>query len=374
MTNNIQHYTYIWNHPDWPLFRWDADRLIEPLCRVSNLYGQLSGLMSMLGFEQRGKAQMDAISRELISSSAIEGVILNAESVRSSIARKLGLDSYILPYEDHYVEGLVSVAMDALSHDGRPLSDERLFGWHAALFPTGRSGQSRITVGAWRIGPEPMQVVSGPMGKEKVHYEAPPSDSVPEEMSRLIDWCNTSTLNPILKSAIVHLWFVTIHPFDDGNGRLSRILADMYLYLNEDDRSNRYFSISAEINREKKEYYDILESTQKGDLDITEWILWFISCLETAIQRTLSTVDQTLAKAKFWDKWAEVPINERQRKVLNRLWDGFDGKLTTSKWSKICHCSQDTALRDIHDLISKGMLYESKQSGRSTNYLLPDKD
>lgn len=370
MKVSSRHPVYLWQNPDWPHFRWDAERVTEPLCRVNNLHGELAGLMSVLGFEQRSKTQVEVLCGELVSSSAIEGVILNANSVWSSIARKLGLESYAIRAEDHYVEGLVSVMMDAVTSAGRPLTAERLFGWHSALFPTGRSGPWPITVGNWRKGDQAMQVVSGAWGKEKVHFEAPPSENVSEEMDKLIRWCNTSGLNPLLKSAIVHLWFVTIHPFDDGNGRIGRTLADMYLSFG-DGEGTRYFSVSSEINREKKAYYETLESTQKGGLDITEWILWFLSCLEQAIKGALDTVNRTVGKARYWNQWSHISVNERQRKVLNRLWDGFEGKLSTSKWAKICHCSQDTAWRDIRYLMEKGMLQSSGEGGRSTNYVLP---
>lgn len=314
---------------------------------------------------------LSAMTEELINSSEIEGILLNPDSVRSSIARRLGLEDDGLLVEDHYVEGLVDVQLDALRNCHDPLTDERLFGWHAALFPLGRSGMHKITVAEWRQGDEPMQVVSGPIGHRKVHYEAPASIEVPDEMKRLIEWYNDADRSPFLTAAIVHLWFVTIHPFDDGNGRISRTLADMSLARLDAD-SARYYSMSAEINRNKKVYYEILEKTQKGNLDITEWLLWFFECLENAINRASGVIERTLQKAEYWDKFRDVEINERQRKVINRLWDGFEGKLTSSKWAKICRCSQDTALRDINDLIAKGMLRNSGEGGRSSNYLLPE--
>lgn len=307
---------------------------------------------------------------DLMSSSEIEGVMLNPNSVRSSIARRLGLEDDGLLAEDHYVEGLVDVMLDALRNCRQQLTDERMFGWHAALFPTGRSGMHRITVGDWRRGDEPMQVVSGALGHEKVHYQAPPSSDVPGLMDRLIEWTNTAELSPFIMAAVGHLWFVTIHPFDDGNGRIGRTLADMLLARLDVD-SARYYSVSAEINRNKKAYYEVLERAQKGDLDITEWLQWFFDCLENAITRALECIDQTLQKAAYWDTFRNIDINERQRKVINRLWDGFEGKLTTSKWAKICHCSQDTALRDINDLVTKGMLQPGTEGGRSANYRLP---
>lgn len=371
MIHPVKHASYIWQRSDWPHFQWQSDKLLEPLARLSHLHGQLTGQMSMLGLDDKSEARLNALTDELVNSSEIEGVVLNADSVRTSIARKLGIETHGLLVEDHYVEGLVDVMLDAVTNSDKQLSEERLFGWHCALFPTGRSGMYKITVGDWRKGDEPMRVVSGAFGHEKVHYEAPPSDSVPHEMAQFIKWCDESSQSPYIKAAIAHLWFVTIHPFDDGNGRLSRTIADMCL-SSLDEGNTRYYSMSAEINRNKKSYYDILERTQKGSLDITEWLLWFFDCLERAIQRAQETVKRTLKKALYWDKFHDVAINERQRKIINRLWDGFDGKLTSSKWAKICSCSQDTALRDINYLIAKGMLCDSGEGGRSTNYILPE--
>lgn len=369
MKRQKQPATYIWQREDWPDFHWDSDRVLEPLTHLSQAHGLLQGRMSMLGFREKSRASVTSMTDELLNSSEIEGVTLNPSSVRSSIGRRLGLESEGLMIEDHYVEGLVDVMLDAINNCHEPLTFDRLFGWHSALFPTGRSGMYKIAVGEWRRGSEPMQVVSGAMGHEKVHYEAPPSENVAHEMALLVDWINTSRQSPFIMSAIAHLWFVSIHPFDDGNGRISRTLADMILGRLEDN-SNRYYSMSTEINRDKKKYYDILEQTQRGSLDITDWMLWFFSCLEKAIERALEIVDRTLQKASYWDSHRDKSVNERQRKVINRLWDGFEGKLTTSKWAKICSCSQDTALRDINDLIAKGMLRDSGEEGRNANYLL----
>lgn len=361
---------YIWQRSDWPNFTWRNDEIIDSLSRLSNLHGQLLGKMSMLGFDSKSRSMLHALTDELIGSSEIEGVTLYPESVRSSIARRLGIGYDGLHTEDHYVEGLVDVMFDAVNNCHTPLSADRLFGWHAALFPLGRSGMHRITVADWRQGDEPMQVISGAMGRERIHYEAPSSTAVPNEMRAFIDWCNSARHSPFILAAIAHLWFVTIHPFDDGNGRIARTLADLFLArLNEDNA--QYYSMSAEINRRKMEYYDILERTQKGSLDITQWLSWFMKCLEGAITRSLSTIETTLAKTDYWDRFSEIAVNERQRKVINRLWDGFEGKLSTSKWAKICHCSQDTALRDINYLVANGMLTPSPDSGRSTHYLLP---
>lgn len=360
---------YIWQLPDWPNFSWNPARLIEPLSRLSRLHGELKGQMSLIGFDSKSETQITALTEDLLNSSAIEGVVLNAESVRSSIARRLGLEPDGLLQEDHYVEGLVNVMMDAVTNSSKPLSADRLFGWHSALFPYGRSGGMKITVADWRKGEEPMQVVSGALGHERIHYVAPPSESVPAEMVRFIDWCNSENHSPFIKAGIAHLWFVTIHPFDDGNGRISRTIADMFLSRLDD--TGRYYSMSAQINREKNKYYSVLEDTQKGSLDVTEWLLWFFSCLEEAISRTLKITGRTVEKGRYWETHRLTGINERQRKIINRLWDGFDGKLTTSKWAKMCHCSQDTALRDINDLIAKNMLKDSGEKGRAANYILP---
>lgn len=371
MRQTPRHSAYIWERKDWPEFRWDADALLEPMSRLSRLHGLLIGRMSMLGFNDQSRSLLSAMTEELISSSEIEGVVLNPNSVRSSIARRLGIDDDGMLAEDHYVEGLVDVMLDAVRNCRVPLTSDRLFDWHAALFPMGRSGMHRITVADWRKGEEPMQVVSGALGHEKIHYEAPSSAAVPAEMDRLIDWCNNADLSPFIMAGVAHLWFVTVHPFDDGNGRISRTLADMLLARLDVD-SARYYSMSAEINRNKKAYYDILERTQKGGLDVTEWLLWFFDCLEKAITRASSIIERTLQKAAYWDRFRDVELNERQRKIINRLWDGFEGKLTTSKWAKMCSCSQDTALRDITDLIAKGMLRNSGEGGRSANYLLQE--
>lgn len=374
--NNHRNYNnciYIWQRKDWPVFRWNAERLIVPLAEVSQSIGVLAGQMSLLGFGEKNSAQLEAITGELMSSSAIEGVVLNADSVRSSVARKLGIELNGEISTDHYVDGVVDVMLDALKNSEAKLTAERLFDWHAALFPYGRSGMHKVTVADWRRGEEPMQVVSGAMGHEKVHYVATPSASVPLEMEKFLDWINAceSEQSPILKSAIAHLWFVTIHPFDDGNGRIGRTIADMMMSRGNNTK-HRYFSMSAEILRHKKSYYEILEQTQKGNLDITEWLLWYITALKNAIENAEGVVDTTLKKSRYWDNFRTIEINERQRKVVNRLWDGFEGKLTTVKWAKMCHVSRDTALRDIQDLVNKRMLKVATEGGRSTNYLLAD--
>lgn len=371
MKRNSIHPVYIWQNGSWPNFSWDAEALLEPLARLNLAHGQLNGRMSMLGFGEKSRAHLSALTDELITSSDIEGVALNPGSVRSSIARRLGIEDAGLPAEDHYVEGLVDVMLDAIGHCREPLTAERLFGWHTALFPTGRSGMHRITVGGWRVGEAPMQVVSGAFGHERVHYEAPPSERVAMEMGRMMEWCNAMQISPFIMAAVAHLWFVSVHPFDDGNGRISRTLSDLFL-ARLDEHPARYYSVSAEIGRNKKSYYDILERTQKGGLDITAWLLWFFDCLECAIARAAGAIGRTLQKAGYWERFRDVALNERQRKVVNRLWDGFEGKLTTSKWAKMCHCSQDTALRDINDLVAKGMLRRSDENGRSAHYLLAE--
>lgn len=360
---------YLWQNDKFPRFEWETDALLLPLGEVHTLQGQLLGRMSALGFEGLSQ-QVEAVTQEIIGSSRIEGVTLNADSVRSSVARHLGLETAGNERSDHYTEGVVNAMMQATQDFAEPLTAERMFGWHAAFFPTGYSDGYKITVANWRVGDEPMQVVSGPMGKEKVHYVAPPSDMVPAMMERFIAWCNTpNDTDPILRAAIAHLWFVTIHPFDDGNGRMARTITELML-ARADNSSQRFYSLSAEIMKQRKEYYDVLEQAQKGAIDVTPWLLWFVKTLRNALVFSLQTTDRVLQKASFWSKHKETELNERQRKIINRLWDGFDGKLTTQKYAKINHCSQDTALRDIQSLIEKGILRKTEEGGRSTNYEL----
>ncbi len=363
---------YIWQHPEWPSFRWDSAKLIMLLSEVRHLEGRISGLMGSLGMELQSTALADVMAEDVLRSSEIEGVMLDADRVRSSIARQLGLPTEGLPTPDHYTDGVVQVMMDAVQGNRHPLTHERLCGWHAALFPTGRSGLQPITVGAYRQGDEPMQIVSGAYGKEKVHYEAPPSPHVFGMMERLITWVeNDPDTDVVLKAAIAHLWFVAIHPFDDGNGRLTRTLTDMLL-SRADGMSHRFYSMSAEILRHRKEYYLVLEQTTTGDTDITRWLEWFLETMKSALLRAENTARRVLKKAFFWSRHREVPMNERQAKVVNRLWDGFDGKLNTSKWAKITHTSQATALRDITDLVEKGILLKSPDGGRSAHYFLAE--
>jgi Fic family protein len=362
---------YIHELKTWPEFHWDRGALADLLAGVRHLQGRLLGRMEALGFQLREEATLETLTLDVVKTSQIEGENLDAGQVRSSIARRMGLDIGALPQIDRHVEGIVEVMLDATRNHDTPLSQERLFGWHAALFPTGRSGMHRITVGGWRTKESgPMQVVSGPLGREKVHYEAPSHDRLEQEMARFIKWCNTvSDIDPVIKSAVAHFWFVTVHPFDDGNGRIARAIADMMLARSERS-SQRFYSTSAQIQRERKVYYDVLERCQRGPLDITPWIEWFLNCLKRALVGSEQTLEAVLAKAKFWESHAGESFNERQRKVLNRLLDGFEGKLTTSKWAKLTKCSQDTALRDINDLLNRRILAKDEAGGRSTSYSL----
>ena len=364
---------YIWQYPEWPSFTWNDSRLIALLSEVRNLEGKIQGMMDGLGFNVQSMTALNVMTEDVLRSNEIEGVILNSDKVRSSIARHLGIDTAGLPQPDHYTEGVVQIMMDAVTNCNKPLTPERLFNWHAALFPTGRSGMYPITVGAYRTGGEPMQIVSGAMGKEKVHYEAPPSDVVPDMMTDFLRWINSdnTVTDPVLKAAVAHLWFVAIHPFDDGNGRLTRTITDMQL-AKADGFPLRFYSMSAEILREKKAYYEILEHTTSNSTDITEWLEWFLNTMKSSILRAKETVKRVVCKSSFWQRHREIPMNERQVRVVNMLWDGFTGKLTSSKWAKITKTSQATALRDITDLIEKGILTAAADGGRSSNYLLKD--
>ena len=364
---------YIWQYPEWPSFTWNDSRLIALLSEVRNLEGMIQGMMDGLGFNVQSMTALNVMTEDVLRSNEIEGVILNSDKVRSSIARHLGIDTAGLPQPDHYTEGVVQIMMDAVTNCNKPLTPERLFNWHAALFPTGRSGMYPITVGAYRTGGEPMQIVSGAMGKEKVHYEAPPSEVVPDMMTDFLTWINSdnTVTDPVLKAAVAHLWFVAIHPFDDGNGRLTRTITDMQL-AKADGFPLRFYSMSAEILREKKAYYEILEHTTSNSTDITEWLEWFLNTMKSSILRAKETVKRVVCKSSFWQRHREIPMNERQVRVVNMLWDGFTGKLTSSKWAKITKTSQATALRDITDLIEKGILTAAADGGRSSNYLLKD--
>ncbi|MCR6721800.1 MAG: Fic family protein [Chitinophagaceae bacterium] len=363
---------YIYQLPNWPRFTWQQDQIIALLAEVRNRQGRLLGKMESLGFNLQAEASLHTLTLDVLKSSEIEGELLDADQVRSSIARRLGMDIAGLVPADRHVEGIVEMMLDATQQYQQALSEDRLFGWHAALFPTGRSGMHKIVVGAWRDNTkdDPMQVVSGAMGKEKVHFEAPETGRLNLEMIQFINWFNEdSSMDAVLKAAIAHLWFVTIHPFDDGNGRIARAIADLQL-ARADGTAQRFYSMSAQIRKERKEYYDILEATQKGSLDITRWLTWFLQCIDRAIAATNETLGGVLRKAKFWEKHSTTILNNRQRTMLNKLLDGFEGKLNTSKWAKITKTSQDTALRDIQDLIDKQVLAKETGGGRSTSYTL----
>jgi len=364
---------YIWQQDDWPRWVYDLKRLLPLLSQVHLAQGHLLGRMHDVGMELRDEATLQVLSMDVLKTSEIEGEKLNLESVRSSIAKRLGLDVGALAPADRHVDGVVDMVLDATQRHADILTAERLFGWHAALFPTGYSGLVRIRVGAWRddsLGP--MQVVSGPVQRRRVHYEALPAAMLDAEMFEFLCWFNAPRDDdPVITAGIAHLWFVTIHPFDDGNGRIARAVGDMALAW-ADHCMQRYYSVSAQLQRERKDYYDWLERTQKGTLDVTDWLEWFLGCLLRAVQGAESMLSAVLAKAGFWNRWAGVSMNERQIKLLNKLLDGFDGKLTSSKWAAIAKCSQDTALRDISDLLAKGVLVKSAASGRSTSYELAD--
>ena len=362
---------YIHQQNEWPTFSWDNEQILLSLGTVRNMQGKIMGRMESLGFDLRKEAELDTLTQDVLKSTEIEGELLNPDQVRSSIARRLGLEISGSVESDRNVDGMVDMMMDAMQHFDKPLTSDRLFNWHSALFPAGRSGMYKITVADWRNDSTgPMQVVSGAMGKEKVHYQAPDSTLIESEMVRFIDWFNNeNNIDLVLKAAIAHLWFVTIHPFEDGNGRITRTLTDMLL-AGSDGNSQRFYSMSAQIRKERKQYYEILESTQKGNLDITNWLLWFLNCLMNALLSTESILSKVLFKAEFWNKHSKIILNERQRLLLNKLIDGLDGKLTSSKWAKIAKCSSDTALRDIQDLIDKDILRKEDAGGRSTNYEL----
>ena len=362
---------YIHQSPAWPRFHWNQEALAAPLAAVRHRQGRLIGRMEALGFSLRKEAELETLTLDVLKSSEIEGENLNPEQVRSSVARRLGMDIAGAVPADRHVESVVAMMLDATQNFGKPLTAERLFGWQAALFPTGRSGLQKIAVGAWRDDVTgPMQVVSGPMGRESVHYEAPAAHLVDAEMTQFITWANQpDSTDPVLRSALAHLWFVTIHPFDDGNGRIARAIADWILAQSENS-AQRFYSMSAQIRQERKTYYDILEETQKATLDITRWMEWFLACLNRAFDGTETTLAAVLRKAQFWENHAGITINERQRMILNKMLDGFEGKLTSSKWAKITKCSQDTAHRDIQYLIEHGILQKDAAGGRSTSYSL----
>ncbi|MBK6339209.1 MAG: Fic family protein [Bacteroidetes bacterium] len=362
---------YLYNNQDWPIFRWNSEKLLSLLSHVRNRQGKLLGKMGALGFELRNDANLEILTMEILKSTEIEGEILDKGQVRSSIARRLGLEISGLVYSERNVDGIVDLMIDATKNFNEELTKERLFSWHAALFPTGKSGMYNIITGNWRDDSTgPMQVVSGALGKEKVHYQAPPAVQIENEMRMFLDWFNLEeNTDLVLKAAIAHLWFVTIHPFEDGNGRISRALSDMLL-ARSDEQSFRFYSMSTQIRKERNLYYDILEKSQKGTLDITNWLEWFLNSLLHSIENSEKLLEKIIYKHAFWFKYSNINMNERQRKIINLLMDDFEGVLKTTKWAKICKCSQDTALRDIQDLINKGIMVKKEQGSRSTNYEL----
>ena len=362
---------YLWETPEWPSLTWNEQSLSKLLAGVSREQGRLLGRMEALGFDLRDEAHLHTLTEDVVKSSEIEGEELDRDQVQSSIARRLGMDVGGLVPADRHVEGVVEMMLDATGNYDKPLTEERLFAWHASLFPAGRSGMRKIMVGSWRDDREgPMQVVSGAVGREKVHYEAPPAARLPDEMAKFVNWFEQpNDVDPLLKAGLAHLWFVTIHPFDDGNGRMARAITDMALSRSESSR-RRFYSMSAQVRRERKDYYATLEWTQKSGVDVTRWQTWFLNCLLRAIEGAHDTLGSVLRKAHFWERFAMEPLHERQIKVLNRMLDGMEGKLTTSKWAKLTQCSQDTAYRDILDLVERGALKKDPGGGRSTSYSL----
>lgn len=367
---------YIHELPDWPNFRRDDKRLADQLAAVRHRQGRLIGRMEALGLGLQKEATLQSLTEEVVKSSEIEGEILDKNQVRSSLARRLGVDIGGLIPADRHVEGIVEMMLDATEKYAEPLTADRLFGWHAALFPSARSGMHKITVGNWRTAEAgPMQVVSGPEGQQQVHFEAPAAARLDAEMKAFLKWFNANAENfdPVLKAGIAHLWFVTIHPFEDGNGRIARTIADQQLARSEKS-TQRFYSMSAQIRQERKAYYDILEATQKGDLEITPWLEWFLGCLNRAFDGAETILASVLHKAKFWERHAGEMFNERQKTMLNRVLDGFEGKLTSSKWATITKSSQDTASRDIGDLLARNILVKDAGGGRSTRYSLAEID
>ncbi len=365
-----KHTRYIHQEADWPNFRWEPEGLVEPLAAMRHRQGRLVGRMSALGFDFRQEAVLGTLTEDVVKSSEIEGEVLEVEQVRSSVARRLGMDTGGLLHVDRNVEGIVELMLDATEHYDQPLTEDRLFDWHASLFPTGRNNTGRIEVGCWRTGP--MEVVSGAIGRERVHFEAPSEKRVAEEMQAFLGWFNApADTDEVLKAGLAHLWFVTVHPFDDGNGRIVRAIADMALARSEGS-PQRFYSTSSQIMKERHAYYDVLERTQQGTMDVSEWMHWFVGCLGRAIDGTETTLAAVLTKARFWERVRGISINERQRTAVNHLLDDFGSRLTTSQWARMTRCSQDTALRDITDLMERGLLVRNPEGGRSTSYALAD--
>jgi len=372
-------YLYLGQDADWPHWRFDLAALAGPLADVSRAQGLLMGRLRDVGMPLRDQASLSALTEDVVKTSAIEGEVLNVESVRSSLARRIGVDIGALAPVDRHVEGVVEMVLDATANCHSPVTRDRLFGWHAALFPTGYSGMSRISVGAWRTDADgPMQVVSGPIGRQRVHFEAPPATRLEADTGAFLAWLNGASqraglhaMPPLLKAGLAHLWFVTLHPLDDGNGRIARAIGDLLL-ARADGSPQRFYSLSAQIQRERNAYYAILEQTQKGTMDVTQWLAWFLATLHRAVDQAHGVLDGVLAKTRYWQRWAAEPLNERQSRMLNRLLDGFEGKLTTRKWAAIAKCSPDTALRDITDLLNRNLLRKTDAGGRSTSYQLAD--
>ena len=363
--------TYVYQHYDWPHFMWDNDMVLMYLADVRFAQGKLMGKLETLGFEMRENAQFEMLSLEVLKSAEIEGELYKPEEVRSSVAKKLGLDKFQNVQAGKHVDGVVEMVYDALTNFHEPLTKERLFAWHAALFPTGYSGMYQITVGQYRVDSTgPMQVVSGALGKERVHFQAPHSDLLPTEMEAFLEWFNEDQgLDLVLKAGVAHFWFLTLHPFEDGNGRIARALTDLLL-ARSDKSTQQFYSLSAQLLKERKAYYELLEKCQKGDMDLTNWLLWFLNCFHVAVKSTNEILNHTLQKAAFWKTHSQTLLNDRQLKVVNRLLDAFEGNLTSTKWAKMCKCSQDTALRDLNDLLRKSVLKKNDSGGRSTHYSL----
>lgn len=362
---------YIHEIPEWPHFRWNLAHLAPRLAEVRYRQGRLIGRLKSFGVDLRAEANLQTLTEDVVTSSAIEGDVLDRDQVRSSLARRLGMDIGGLVPSDRDVEGMVEMTLDATRNHAAPLTADRLWAWHSALFPTARSGLAKITVGAWRAqGSDPMQVVSGSFGREKVHFEAPSAARLDAEMTGFLNWFEMpAELDPVMKAALAHLWFVTVHPFEDGNGRIARAVADLAL-ARSDGCHERVYSMSAQIRLERRGYYDILERTQKGDLDITPWLQWFFDSLQRAFEGAERIVGSVFRKARFWELHRSDQLNERQRKVVNRLLDGFEGKMTSSKWASLTKTSHDTAGRDLVDLVTRGVLVRNPGGGRSTSYSL----
>ncbi len=368
---NSGDYLYVWQSPNWPQWRYNSSALTPLLAQVHQALGQLLGRMRDQGVGSQSHATLEALTEDVLKTSEIEGEHLNPDTVRSSIATRLGVDIGALSPADRHVDGVVEMILDATRSHHTPLTAQRLTAWHTELFPTGQSTLAAIREGAWRDDKEgPMQVVSGPVYRRRVHYEAPPAARLPTEIANFLQWFETfQDLDPLIKAGLAHLWFVTIHPFDDGNGRIARAIGDLAL-ARADQSTQRFYSLSAQIQKERKDYYALLEKTQKGNLEATEWLSWFLACLLRALQEADQLLSNVLFKANFWRRWAGTPLNARQSKVINRLLDGFEGQLNNKKWAGLGKCSSDTALRDINDLVDRGMLRRTEQGGRSTSYAL----